>query len=135
MTLSVFFNRLKPQEIMKISKNQLFVIDFKILNFFGNWPGNFINLRCAVIFISSFLLELFPEVYFVYENWNNVLKIFMCLHEFITVIVYVIKMSILLIKRKKIMKLVDELKEKWAESIAKKFMQKPKINFNNLRFH
>lgn len=123
MTLSVFLNRLKPQEMMKFSKNQLFVIDFKILNFFGNWPGNFLNLRCAVIFLSSFLLELFPEVYFIYENWNDVLKLFMCLHELITVIVYVIKMSILLIKRKKIMKLVNELKEKWAESIAKVFTQ------------
>ena len=115
MTLSVFFNCLNQLEMMK---SQLFVIDYKILNLLGNWPGNFINLRNAVIFISSFFLELFPEVYFIYENRNDVLKIFMCLHELVTVIIYIIKMSILLVKRQKIVKLVKELKKIWAESIA-----------------
>lgn len=130
MTLSVFFKSLKLQEMMdsnrgmrELSKSQLFAIDFNILNLLGSWPGNLINLRFAAILISSFFLELIPEVFFIYENRNDVLKIFMCLHEFVTVIIYVIKMTIMLIKRKKIMKLVNELKKIWAESIAHKIIE------------
>lgn len=130
MTLSVFFNSLKLQEMMdsnrcmrELSKSQLFAIDFNILNLLGSWPGNLINLRFAAILTSSFFLELIPEVFFIYENRNDVLKIFMCLHEFVTVIIYVIKMTIMLIKRKKIMKLVNELKKIWAESIAHKIIE------------
>lgn len=130
MTLSVFFKILKLQEMMdsnrgmrELSKSQLFAIDFNILNLLGSWPGNLINLRFAAILTSSFFLELIPEVFFIYENRNDVLKIFMCLHEFVTVIIYVIKMTIMLIKRKKIMKLVNELKKIWAESIAHKIIE------------
>lgn len=130
MTLSVFFKSLKLQEMMdsnrgmrELSKSQLFAIDFNILNLLGSWPGNLINLRFAAILTSSFFLELIPEVFFIYENRNDVLKIFMCLHEFVTVIIYVIKMTIMLIKRKKIMKLVNELKKIWAESIAHKIIE------------
>jgi hypothetical protein len=100
----------------KFNSNELFATDFRILNFFGFWPGNLISLRSAIIFISSFAFELFPEIYFLYEYSNDIQRIFTCLHELMTVIIYLIKMSLLFTKRNKIMSLVNELRAKWNES-------------------
>lgn len=96
--------------------NELFVTDFRILNFFGFWPGNLISFRSALVFVSSFALELFPEIYFLYAFSDDIQRIFMCLHELTTVIIYLIKMSLLFTKRNKIVKLVNELRIKWSES-------------------
>lgn len=100
---------------------KLFVIDFQVLSFFGFWPENLISLKSAVLFVSSFAFEFFPEVFFIYEFSNNIQKIFMCLHEITTVIIYFFKMTLLFSKRNKIVKLVDDLRVKWNESERFKF--------------
>lgn len=98
------------------TKNKLFVIDYKILNFFGNWPGNLINLRSGVLFLSGFLL-LFTEIYFFCHFIDDVQKIFTCLHEMVTVVIYITKMTILLVKRKKIKALISKITMRWNKSI------------------
>lgn len=100
----------------KFYNKELFATDFKILDFFGFWPGNLITLRSAAVFISSFVLEFFPELFFIYQFSNDTQRVFMCLHEFMTVIIYLIKMSLLFTKRNKIVKLINELRLKWNES-------------------
>lgn len=99
----------------KFIKNQLFAVDIKILHFIGFWPEQMVNFRSIILFISSCLLEVFPEIFFIIKNRSNIQKVFMCLHELISFMVYVTKVMILFLTRKKITSLIHLIKLEWEK--------------------
>ena len=99
----------------KFTKNNLFAIDLKILNLIGFWPANLINFRSFFIVISSLALEIVPEFLFILKNLKDVQKVFMCLHEFVSLLVYLIKITILFFHRKKVNALIENLHDEWFE--------------------
>lgn len=105
--------KLSKSFVPKFTKNNLFEIDFKVLDFLGFNPGRMVNWRSFVIFTLSLLLEVFPEFYFIVKNSDDVQAVFMCLHEFVSLLVYVIKVFIFFFNRHSLVSLISDLKKEW----------------------
>lgn len=114
---SKFFLRMK--NIIKcivpsFNRNQLFEIDYKVLTLVGFRPDRMINLRSTSIFVLCLLLEVIPEFYFIVKHKHNVQAVFMCLHEFVSLLVFVLKTIIFFINRHKLASLVTGLTTEWS---------------------
>lgn len=95
-------------------RNHLFVVDFMVLGkFLKFWPDRIINLKAFAIFALSIVMEVLPEFSFIIKNLNNVQALFMCLHEFISLLVYVLKVLVFFYNRKIIFRLIEDLREEW----------------------
>ncbi|KAL7028228.1 hypothetical protein ACKWTF_005766 [Chironomus riparius] len=97
-------------------KAELFAIDEKFLSMLGFWPGNVINIRSIFFVISCLSLEIIPGLCFIIKNLHDIQKVFMCLHEFISLIVLMIKIFILLLNRDEMFSLISNLKNEWKKS-------------------
>lgn len=109
----VNMEKLRKSFVPKFTKNNLFEIDFKVLDFVGFNPGRMVNWRSFVIFTLSLLLEVFPECYFIVKHSHDVQAVFMCLHEFVSLLVYVIKVFIFFVSRHSLVSLISDLKKEW----------------------
>lgn len=101
-------------------KNNLFDIDFKVLGAIGFTPEQIFNSRSLSIFLLSLLLEVLPEFYFILHHLDDVQAVFMCLHEFVSLLVYVVKVFIFFAHRHKIISLINDLKEEWRSCKSSK---------------
>jgi hypothetical protein len=99
----------------KFVKNRIFAIDSKVLNLHGFWPESMPNYRTVALFLTSILFIILPEFFFILKHINNVQMIFMCLHEFVSFFVYVIKCFSLLINREKTASLIENLRIEWIK--------------------
>lgn len=95
--------------------NKLFVIDYKVLALVGFTPENMANFRLLIIVFLNFSLEIIPEFYFILHNINDVRAVFMCLHEFVSFLVFVLKVCIMFCNRHRMVSLVTELKNEWEK--------------------
>lgn len=95
------------------TKNKLLDIDFTVLGAIGFTPEQIFNSRSLSIFLLSLLLEVLPEFYFILHHIDDVQSVFMCLHEFLSLLVYVVKVFIFYANRHKIISLIYDLKEEW----------------------
>jgi len=94
-------------------KAELFAIDEKFLSMLGFWPRNVINFRSLFFVLSCLSLEVIPELCFIIKNLHDIQKVFMCLHEFISLIVLLIKILILVVNRHKMFNLISNLRNEW----------------------
>ena len=94
-------------------KAELFAVDEKFLSMLGFWPGNVINTRSIFFVISCLSLEIIPELCFIIKNIHDIQKVFMCLHEFISLIVLMIKIFILLLNKDEMFDLISNLRNEW----------------------
>lgn len=99
----------------EFKKSALFAIDEKFLSILGFWPGNVINFRSIFFVISCLSLEIIPEMCFIIKNRHDIQKVFMCLHEFITLIVLLIKIFILVHNRDQMFDLINNLRNEWKK--------------------
>lgn len=96
-------------------KNQIFEIDYKVLTLIGFTPERMINLRSFFIFTLSLVLEVFPELYFIINHLDDVQAVFMCLHEFVSLLVYVLKVFVFFSNRHVLAELISDLKSYWKK--------------------
>lgn len=103
--------------------NKLLDTDLKILTFLGFNPEGMINIRSFLIFSLSLVLEIFPEFNFIVKHSDDVQAVFMCLHEFVSLLVFVVKVIVFFLNRNKIVSLISELREEWSrcEFVKHKF--------------
>lgn len=109
--------------------NKIFEIDYKVLSFIGFTPEKMINWRSFFIFSLSLVLEVLPELYFIIHHSKDVQAVFMCLHEFVSLLVYVLKVFVFFFNRQTLVELIEDLKENWrkCEFCREKFLEKTKI--------
>lgn len=94
----------------------LFEIDGIVLGkYLGYWPdGNkLLNLKSIGIFILCISLEVIPGLGFIVHNINDIARVFMCLHEFVSFLVFVSKIFVYFMNRHNLKDLIDELKSEW----------------------
>jgi hypothetical protein len=101
--------------VTKFEKNKLFEIDYKVLALLGFTPERMLNVRSFFIFTLSLLLEVLPEFYFIVRHINDVQAVFMCLHEFFSLLVYVLKVFVFFFHRHNLVSLVGDLKQEWND--------------------
>lgn len=99
--------------IPKFTKNQLFEIDYKVLTLIGFTPDRMLNFRSFFIFSLCLLLEVFPEFYFIIAHSDDVQAVFMCLHEFFSLLVFVLKVFVFFFNRHNLVSLITDLNEEW----------------------
>lgn len=95
------------------TKNKLFDIDFKVLGLIGFTPDLIFNYRSLSIFLLSLVLEVLPEFYFILHHIDDVQAMFMCLHEFVSFLAYVVKVFVFFVNRHKMILLINDLKTEW----------------------
>lgn len=98
----------------KFEQNKLLKIDYKVLALLGFTPERMVNFRSFFIFTLSLLLEVLPEFYFIVHHIDDVQKVFMCLHEFVSLLVYVLKVFVFFSHRHNLVALVGDLKQEWT---------------------
>src|SRR4051812_11940566 len=96
-------------------RNRLFEIDYKILTLVGFRPDQMVNLRSLSIFVLCLMLEVLPEFYFIIRHKHDVQAVFMCLHEFVSLLVFVLKTVILFFNRHNLASLITDLKTEWSD--------------------
>lgn len=101
------------KHIPKFETNKLFAIDYKVLALVGFTPDNMANLRLLIIVLLNLSLEVFPELYFIIHNFEDVRAVFMCLHEFVSLLVFVLKVFVMFRNRHKMVSLITELMSEW----------------------
>lgn len=99
----------------KFTKNKIFEIDYKVLSVIGFTPERMLNLRSFFIFFLSLVIEVFPELYFIMHHSNDVKAVFMCLHEFVSLLVHVLKVFVFFFNRQTLVELIEDLKESWRK--------------------
>lgn len=99
-----------------MSVTNLFEIDGIVLGkHLGYWPdGNqLLNLKSIVIFVLCICLEVIPGLGFIIHNINDIARVFMCLHEFVSFLVFVSKIYVYFMNRHNLKELIDQLKSEW----------------------
>lgn len=96
------------------SRNNLFGIDYKLLGLMGFQPDRLVNFKSFFIFALSLLLEVLPEFYFIFAHSDDVQAVFMCLHEFVSLLVYVLKVFVFFFNRHNLCALINDLKLEWS---------------------
>lgn len=91
----------------------LFEIDYKVLTLVGFTPNNMLNIRSLFIFSLCLLFEVFPEFYFIISHVDDVQAVFMCLHEFVSLLVFVLKVFVFFINRHNLVSLIEDLNKEW----------------------
>lgn len=99
----------------EFTKNKIFVIDYKVLSFIGFTPEKMVNFRSFFIIFLSLVLEVFPELYFIINHSDDVQAVFMCLHEFVSLLVYVMKVFVFFFNRHTLTELISDLKRDWEK--------------------
>lgn len=97
----------------RFETNKLFVFDYKLLALVGFTPENMANSKLLIIVVLNLLLEVLPELYFIIHNSNDVQAVFMCLHEFVSFLVFVLKVFVMFRNRNKMVSLITALKSEW----------------------
>ena len=99
-----------------MSVTNLFDIDGIVLGkHLGYWPdGNkLLNLKSVAIFVLCICLEVIPGLGFIIHNINDIARVFMCLHEFVSFVVFVLKIFVYFMNRFNLKDLIDQLKSEW----------------------
>lgn len=89
----------------------------------GFRPNRMVNLRSFSIFALCLLLEVFPELYFIIEQFHDVQAVFMCLHEFVSLLVFVLKMFIFFFNRHRLDSLITDLRNEWRNCESLKLLR------------
>lgn len=100
--------------VPSFNRNQIFEIDYKVLTLVGFRPDKMVNLRSMSIFILCLLLEVLPEFYFIVKHKHDVQAVFMCLHEFVSLLVFVLKTFVFFFNRHNLAKLITGLTTEWS---------------------
>ena len=97
----------------KFSQHNLLEVDTKMFGFLGILPDQIGNLKSLSIFIGSWFLETLPGLFFILKHRHDVKAVFMCLHEFVCLLVYAIKFLTFYFRRHDLLKLVNDLRKEW----------------------
>lgn len=96
--------------------NILFEIDGIVLGkYLGYWPdGNkLLNFKSITLLLLCISLEVIPGLGFIVHNINDIARVFMCLHEFVSFLVLVSKILVYFANRHNLKDLIDELNSEW----------------------
>jgi hypothetical protein len=76
-----------------------------------------INWKSFVIIFLNLFFEIVPEYYFFYHHRSSIAKVFACLHEVVSLTIYLIKAIMIFLSRKNFNLLIEGLKEEWIKSM------------------